>query len=41
LEEIGAQNHRYTLEEFVERFEQEFGHWDELDQLQLESAKDK
>lgn len=33
LEEHGTQNHRYTLEEFVERFTQEFGYWEECNQL--------
>jgi adenosine kinase len=33
LEENGAQNHRYTLDEFAERFIQEFGQWEELDKL--------
>ncbi|HZQ07468.1 MAG TPA: carbohydrate kinase family protein [Anaerolineae bacterium] len=33
LEENGAQNHRYSLEEFAERFYEEFGNWDELEKL--------
>lgn len=37
LEEYGAQNHRYTLSEFVERFRQEFGDWKELEKLQVQS----
>jgi adenosine kinase len=37
LEEFGAQSHRYSLEEFKERFAQEFGHWDELDKLEAKS----
>ncbi|MCC7163905.1 MAG: carbohydrate kinase family protein [Anaerolineae bacterium] len=36
LEEYGAQNHRYTLHEFIERFRQDFGDWDELKQLENE-----
>ena len=34
LEEHGAQSHRYTLEEFIERFRKEFGDWDELEKLE-------
>lgn len=37
LEEHGTQNHRYTLQEFVERFTQEFGYWEEIIKLQGES----
>lgn len=33
LEEYGAQNHRYSLQEFQERFRQEFGEWQELEKL--------
>lgn len=33
LEEVGGQNHRYTLDEFIERFRQEFGEWEELNRL--------
>lgn len=33
LEEYGTQSHRYDLSEFKARFEQEFGQWDELNQL--------
>ncbi len=35
LEEVGGQNHRYTLEEFIERFKQEFGEWEELKLLEV------
>lgn len=35
LEEHGTQNHRYTLHEFVERFRQEFGEWQELEELKV------
>lgn len=34
LEEYGAQSHRYTLDEFVARFRQEFGEWEELKRLE-------
>lgn len=34
LEEYGAQSHRYTLQEFKERFRQEFGDWEELKRLE-------
>jgi adenosine kinase len=37
LEEFGAQSHRYSLDEFKERFVQEFGQWDELDKLQAKN----
>lgn len=37
LEEYGTQNHRYTLEEFVERFKQEFGEWEEIEKLKAQS----
>lgn len=33
LEQHGTQNHHYTLTEFMERFEQEFGVWDELSRI--------
>ncbi len=35
LEEHGTQNHRYTLQEFAERFHQEFGEWEELKKLEV------
>lgn len=35
LEEFGGQSHRYTLEEFIERFKQEFGEWEELRKLEI------
>lgn len=37
LEEHGTQNHRYELPEFVERFIQEFGEWQELEKLKVSS----
>lgn len=33
LEEHGTQNHRYELPEFIERFRQEFGEWEEIEKL--------
>lgn len=33
LEELGTQNHHYTLTEFAARFRDEFGDWPELEQL--------
>ncbi len=33
LEQHGTQSHRYTLQEFTERFQQEFGTWQELEKL--------
>lgn len=39
LEENGCQSHRYQLDEFIARFRQEFGEWDELKQLEGEGAK--
>lgn len=33
LEEHGTQNHRYGLSEFIERFQQEFGEWEEIEKL--------
>lgn len=37
LEEHGTQNHRYSLQEFSERFMQEFGEWKELEKLKVQS----
>lgn len=37
LEEHGTQNHRYALHEFVARFEQEFGTWEEIEKLKVQS----
>ncbi len=34
LEQYGTQSHRYTLEEFIERFRKEFGEWEELKRLE-------
>lgn len=34
LEEHGAQNHDYSLQEFIERFRQDFGDWPELRELE-------
>jgi adenosine kinase len=39
LEETGTQNHRYELAEFVERFRQEFGEWEELEKFEIPKAK--
>ncbi len=37
LEEYGTQNHHYDLDEFISRFQQEFGDWQELDKLKAPS----
>lgn len=37
LEEHGTQNHRYELHEFIARFRQEFGNWEELEKLKAQS----
>ena len=34
LEEHGAQSHHYSLQEFIERFRQDFGDWTELRELE-------
>ncbi|MBI4670630.1 MAG: carbohydrate kinase family protein [Chloroflexi bacterium] len=35
LEEHGTQNHHYELHEFIARFRQEFGNWEELEKLEI------
>jgi len=37
LEQYGTQNHRYDLSEFIARFKQEFGEWEELEKLKVQS----
>ncbi len=35
LEQYGTQSHRYDLTEFIERFIQEFGEWQEIEKLKV------